>query len=59
MNKKYLICLDCIYIMIFIITAILMLSVSLNLNNINKKIDELIKLNTPEAIRILPENYIL
>lgn len=26
---------------------------------INQKLDELIKLNTPEVIKIVPENYIL
>lgn len=32
---------------------------NINLNKLNNKIDKLIKLNTPEAINVIPENYIL
>ena len=59
MNKKYLICLDFIYVTIFIIMCVLMLIIGIDLKEINNKLNELIQLNTPEVIKIVPENYIL
>lgn len=32
---------------------------NINLNKLNNKIDKLIELSTPEAINVIPENYIL
>ena len=43
---------------IILITTLIVLLGIVNFK-INQKLDELIKLNTPEQIKILPENYIL
>ena len=59
MNKKYLFFLDFIYVTIFVIMCTLMFIIGIDLKEINNKLDELIQLNTPEAIKIIPENYIL
>lgn len=42
-----------------ILITILIILISIVNFNIGQKIDEIIKLNTPEVIKIVPENYIL
>lgn len=46
-------------LVLMVIITVFGVITNINLNKLNNKIDKLIKLNTPEAINVIPENYIL